>query len=775
MKRIRIDTPQFKIVGESLPRIDAVEKLTGRAVFAEDVRPAGPFLHGAVLRSPHAHARLRRLDVSAAEAMAGVRAVMTASDLPRVRIGKFLADERYMAAEGDTVLFVGDRVAAVAADTPEIAREALAAMEAEYEPLEPVIDCLRALEPDAPRLHPDLEHYRVLGMAAPAGGNCCSENVLQRGDPEAGFAEAHRVFEQVYTTEMIHQAYLEPHATLAVHNPDETYTVWACTQSTFWLRNFLADVLGVSQNRVRLVPTEIGGGFGGKISLMDEAAAATLARKSGLPVRMVMRRAEDFMAGEPRSGFHIAIKTGVSEDMRLLARTFEIVLDSGAFARGGVLMAASIPTFAEGPYAIPNLKVRVRCMYTNKAAAAAMRAPGGPQTNFALESETERIAAGMGWDPVEFRRRNLMPHDHKNLAGVQMNSVNAHETLDAALEISGYDPAAVGPDEVRPGEPPGTLHGSVRGRGLGMGNWNVGGFPSGAVVKMNDDGSATILSGVVDLTGVNTALSQILTEVLDLPMERVTIRTLDTDSAPLATISAGSKALKSMGGAVFKAAVEVRRQLFEEAVEALDAAPERMELAGGQVRVVGEPGRAVPVTQLLGQAMMKQGPIIGYGATGMFNRLPSFACHVADVEVDPETGQVRLLRYVAAQDCGIAINPAICDGQVQGGAVQGIGMALGEGLAYDDAGRPMAVGFLDYKIPSALDVPEIETVLVEKPAVDGPFGAKGIGEPPNVPPPAAIANAIYHAVGVRITSLPITPEKLRAALREKERQTVRKK
>jgi len=291
-------------------------------------------------------------------------------------------------------------------------------------------------------------------------------------------------------------------------------------------------------------------------------------------------------------------------------------------------------------------------------------------------------------------------------------------------------------------------------------------MPSGAVLKLNDDGSASILTGVVDLTGLHTSLAQIVSEALELPMERITIKTLDSESAPHSTISAGSQALKSMGGAILKAALHVRQQLFEQAVEALDAPPERMELAGGEVRVVGEAKRAVPVTRLLAQAMAARGPIVGYGSTGTYNRLPSFACHVAEVEVERDTGQVRLLRYLAVQDCGIAINPVAADGQVQGGAAQGIGMALSESLRYDKEGRPVTAGFLDYKIPSALDLPEIETVLVEKPAVDGPFGAKGIGEPPVVPPPATLANAIFHAVGVRITSLPITPEKIRAALRE---------
>jgi CO/xanthine dehydrogenase Mo-binding subunit len=288
-------------------------------------------------------------------------------------------------------------------------------------------------------------------------------------------------------------------------------------------------------------------------------------------------------------------------------------------------------------------------------------------------------------------------------------------------------------------------------------------MPSGAVVKMNDDGSASLLTGVVDLTGVHTALAQIVAETLALPVERVTVKTLDTESAPHSTSSVGSQALKSMGTAALRAAAEVRRQLFELAVQDVDAPPDRLELQGGFVRVRGDARRRVGVPALLQRALAATGPVVGYGSTGAFTRMPSFCVHVADVEVDPETGRVTILRYCAAQDVGLAINPLLVEGQVQGGAVQGIGMALSEALIYRE-GRIANPGFLDYKIPSALDVPAIETVLVEKPAVEGPFGAKGIGEPPIVPPPAAIANAIYHAVGVRVTSLPITPEKLRQAI-----------
>jgi CO/xanthine dehydrogenase Mo-binding subunit len=731
-----------------VPRIDRAGKLTGQALFAEDVQMPGLVLHGKLLRSPHPSARILRIDTRRAEQLPGVQAVATAADLPPVRYGQYLKDEEYFAR--DVVRLVGEKVAAVAATTVEIAAAAVEMIDVEYDVLAPLDDPFAALQPGAPLLHPRLMDYRVVAMAAPGGGNLASQNSLSRGDPEAALARADRVFEAVYTTEMVHQAYLEPHACLAQYNSDGTYTVYSTTQGQFPLRNMLAEVLGISQNRVRVVATEIGGGFGGKISMQDEAAAAVLARKAGRPVRIVMTRAEDFLCGVPRAGFHIALKTGVARDMRLVARTMDIVMDNGAYGRGGVLLAASLPMFAEGPYRIPAIRVDVRCVYTNKAVSSSFRAPGGPQTNFAIECEMERIAEAMGFDPIAFRRANLMPENHVTLAGMTLRGVDAEETLAAALRLSGYDPARVRP-------------GPRRGRGIAVGNWNVGGMPSGAVVKMNDDGSASLLTGVVDLTGVHTALAQIVAETLALPVERVTVKTLDTESAPHSTSSVGSQALKSMGTAALQAAAEVRRQLFELAVQDVDAPPDRLELQGGFVRVRGDARRRVGVPALLRRALAATGPVVGYGSTGAFTRMPSFCVHVADVEVDPETGRVTILRYCAAQDVGLAINPLLVEGQVQGGAVQGIGMALSEALIYRE-GRIANPGFLDYKIPSALDVPAIETVLVEKPAVEGPFGAKGIGEPPIVPPPAAIANAIYHAVGVRVTSLPITPEKLRQAI-----------
>ncbi|MCH8883343.1 MAG: xanthine dehydrogenase family protein molybdopterin-binding subunit [SAR324 cluster bacterium] len=746
-----METPTYTTIGKRIPRIDNASKLTGQARFAEDVSLPGGVLHGRVLRSPHPHARIVSIDSRRAEGLPGVRAVVTAGDLPERLIGKCLQDERALAK--DTVRFVGDRVAAVAADTPEIAGEALEAITVEYEPLPAVMDAFAALAPGAAVLHPELLQYRVVTAAAPEGGNVCSKNSLSRGDPEAAFGKCARVFEHAYRTEMVHHAYLEPHACLGIYNPDGSYTVHSTTQGSFGLRGLIADALGVPHNRVRLVPTEVGGGFGGKISLQDEVAAAALARKSGRPVRIAMNRREDFLCGTPRSGMHIAIKTGVNAEGELVARTMDIVLDSGAYAHSGVLMSWSLPQFAEGPYRIPNLRIAVRCVYTNKPPCGAFRAPGGPQTNFAIESEMERIAEAMGWDPLEFRRKNVMPEGHVSLAGVELRNVMALETMDAGLELSGYRPSEASPAP-------------NRGRGFALGNWNVGGMASAAVLKLNEDGSASLLTGVVDITGVHTALAQIVAEALDLPMEQVTVQTLDTESAPHSTISAGSQALKSMGDAALRAAHHVREQLFDLAVEALDAAPGRLELVGGQVRVRGEPGRSVAVPALLGKAMNVSGPVVGHGSTGAYKRMPGFGAHVADVEVDPETGQVRLLRYCAAQDVGVAINPVAVEGQIHGAVVQGVGMALSEELIFRD-GRMANPNFLDYKIPSATDVPPIEAVLVERPAADGPFGAKGIGEPPIVPVQAAIANAIHAAVGVRVDTLPITPERLRRAIRER--------
>src|SRR5262245_3982206 len=366
-------------------------------------------LFGKVLRSPHPYARVLRVDTSAASTLPGVKAVATAADLPRVRYGAYLKDEEYFAH--DVVRLVGDRLAAVAATSLEIAEEALHLIRVEYEVLKPLTNAFEALAPGAPILHPDLMKYEVVTAAAPAGGNLASKNSMSRGDADAAFAKCDRIFEAVYTTEMVHQAYLEPHACLAQYQTDGTYVVHTTTQGQFPLRNMLAEVLGISQNRVRIVAAEIGGGFGGKISMQDEAAAAVLSRKSGLPVRIVMTREEDFINGVPRAGFHITIKTGVSKDMRLLARTMDIVMDNGAYGRGGVLLAGSLPMFAEGPYRIPNIRVDVRCLYTNKAISSSFRAPGGPQTNFAIECEMERIAEAMGFDPIAFRRKNLMPEN----------------------------------------------------------------------------------------------------------------------------------------------------------------------------------------------------------------------------------------------------------------------------------------------------------------------------------------------------------------------------
>ncbi|MBI4081615.1 MAG: xanthine dehydrogenase family protein molybdopterin-binding subunit [Candidatus Lambdaproteobacteria bacterium] len=743
---------QFRYVGKRIPRVDIVSKLTGAAVFAEDVKVPG-VLYGKLLHSPHPHARIVRIDTSRAEQLPGVRAVATAADLPDKRVGRVVKDEHYFAR--DKVRYVGDRVAAVAADTREIALEAVRRIEVEYELLPPVRDAFEGLAAGAPIIHEDLLRYTVVGPAKPQGGNLCSLNSLTRGEPEAAFGECARVFEQVYTTQMQHQTYLEPHACVAVYNPDRTYTIHTANQGQFPLRNAVAEVLGVPQNQVRVVPAEIGGGFGGKSIMKIEPAAAVLAKKAGRPVRIVMSRHEDFIGGNPRAAFHITLKTGVTADMRMHARTIDVVMDQGAHAMGAGAMAASVTQFAEGPYAIPNLRITSRLVYTNKACTSAMRAPGGPQINFALESETERICAAMGWDGIEFRRRNAMPTDYVNTAGGVNRSVFTLDTLEACLALSGYrhDRARLGPN---------------RGRGLALGNWNVGGNASGAVIKMNGDGSVNVIGGVVDLSGVNTTMTQIVAEALDVPLERVTVKSLDTDSAPHATNSGGSQVLKSHGLACFKASEHIKAQLFELAVDELDASAERMELKGGQVRVQGEPSRAVAVTKLLSQAQGKTGPIVGYGATGNSPRMPSMAAHVADVEVDPETGQVKVVRYCAAQDVGLAINPMSVEGQIHGGVAQGLGQALCEQFTYRD-GQPQNAGFLDYKIPSALDVPMIETTLVEKPSVAGPYGAKGVGEPPVVPVPAAIANAIYNAVGVRVTSLPITPEKLRQAIREQER------
>jgi CO/xanthine dehydrogenase Mo-binding subunit len=501
-----------------------------------------------------------------------------------------------------------------------------------------------------------------------------------------------------------------------------------------------------------VIPTEIGGGFGGKISPTIEPAAVALARESRMPVQIVMSRAEDFQCATPRHPCHMRYKTGVKLDGTLVAREIRLIFATGASTGIGVIIAQSGATRAAGPYRIPHLRINSYCVYTNTSSCAAYRAPAGPQLAFASESQIDIIARDLGIDPVAIRLKNAMEENDRVPSGPVLRDVYAKETLLKAVEAIDW--------KTKPSD-------KNRGRGIALAHWLVGGMASSAGVKLNEDGTSAVMTGVADLSGAVTSIGQIVAEVLGVSLEDVHVRPSDSDFAPHSTQSSGSQALRSVGSAAKMAAEEVRKQILEVAADKLEAGIQDLVLEEKRVYVKGSREKGLSLGEIARLALShKRGPIASIQSTSTFSPQPAFAAHAAEVEVDRETGKVKVLRYVAVQDVGIAINPLSVRGQIEGGVMQGLGQALSEVCTFAN-GRMVNGNFLDYKIPSVLDAPSVEVHLVQHAAEGGPFGAKGVGEPPIIPPPAVIANAVYDALGVRIYDLPITAEKILKALEEK--------
>ena len=740
----------MRIVGKELPRVEILEKVTGQSVFGADASVAGRILHGKLLLSPHAHARIKGIRTERAEKLTGVKAIVTAADLPDVQYGRFVRDEQYFAH--DKVRYVGDRVAAVAAVDAETAAQALRLIEVDYEELPSVTSAPEAMEPGAPLIHEGFAEYFAADGVEGRAGNICSHRQIVCGDVDRAFAEADQIFEDTFHAPMVHQTYLEPHCVLARFDATGKATVWVPTQAQFPLRAAIAQILHMPMTKVRVIPTEIGGGFGGKILATVEPAAIALARKAGTPVRMVMTRGEDFQTGNPRHPFHMRYKTGVKRDGTLVAREITLVLGTGYSASSGVMISQGAAVRAPGPYRIPNLKIDSYCVYTNTATCAAYRGPAGPQLTFASESQIDMIARELGMDPLELRLKNAMEENDQTPTGAGLQDVYAKETLRKTAEVMG---------------PPSAPGAHPRGRGMAMAHWLVGGMASSAGVKLNEDGTVAILTGVVDLSGASTSLAQITAEVLGVSLDDVHVRTADTDFAPHSTISAGSQALKSMGSAVLLAAREVERQIREVASDRLEADAGDLELDDNRVFVKGTPERGVTLREVGHLALEhRRGPIVSTQSVAQLQSHPAMTTHAAEVAVDPDTGHVEILRYVAVQDVGTAINPLSVRGQIEGGVMQGLGQALSEACTFDQ-GKMTNPNLLDYKIFSSLDAPEVEVHLIEHPCASGPLGAKGVGEPPIIPPPAVIANAVHDAIGVRIRELPITAEKICIALKQK--------
>ena len=758
-------TRDVKGVGVSIPRPDGPEKVTGRVQYVADIQPKG-LLHAKLLRSPHAHARIVSIDVSAAKALPGVRAVLTAKDIPHLK--KKAPTRAHAVLAIDRAVFMGQPVAAVAADELSIAEEALDLIKVEYQVLPASIDPLKAMQPGAPPVadagteadtSEALAHSAVAiaKSEAPAKAvNISQQARLQRGDPAAGFAQSDHVLEKTYRVPMVHQGYLEAHAVLAEWDRNGLLTLWASTQGSFNTRSEVADVLGIPENRIRVIPVECGGGFGGKIRALCEPITAVLAQVTKRPVRYVMTRREELEAGMPAPQVIIKLKTGVKRDGTLMALDAETVIDSGAYS-GAVLAVSAV--FLGSMYKWPSFDVRGFEVLTHKPSVAAYRAPVAPQTIFAIESHMEQIARDLNLDSVEFRMRHLIAPGDPMVNGQPWQSNGARQVLARLAEHPHWKTRKQWIAEGK--------NGKKRGVGLALGGWLGGLQPTGATVRLNPDGTLAVLTGQVDIAGTNISLAQIAASAYGVDTDLVRITTGDTDVAPLTGLSAGSKTIYTVGAAVLQAAEDARRQTFEIAAAELEASVHDLELADGKITVRGMPDKGITLATIGKKGnlyMSKTPPVLGKANPAFTQQAPGFAAQLARLEVDPDTGDVTIRDFVIVQDVGKAINPLGVEGQMQGGAVQSLGIALTEGLMFDDNGRLTNPSLLDYRKLTAADLPNLETIIVEVPAPAGPFGARGVGEPPIIPAPAAIANAVHDAVGARITQLPLNPERIALAV-----------
>ncbi|HXJ79703.1 MAG TPA: xanthine dehydrogenase family protein molybdopterin-binding subunit [Candidatus Methylomirabilis sp.] len=765
MSTIMKTTRDVKGVGVAIPRPDGPEKVTGRVEYVADLKRRG-LLHAKLLRSPHAHARIVSIDTSAALALPGVRAVLTAKDIPNLK--KKAPTRAHAVLAIDRVVFMSQPVAAVAADEPAIAEEALDLIKVVYEVLPVAVDPLRSMQVGAPPVadagteadtSEALAHAAVAiaASAKPAKAvNISQQARLTRGDAAKGFAESDHLLEKTYRVPMVHQGYLEPHAVLAEWDKNGLLTLWASTQGSFNTRSEVADVLGISENNIRVIPVECGGGFGGKIRALCEPITAMLAKVTGRPVRYVMTRREELEAGMPAPQVIITLKTGVKRDGTLMALDAETIIDSGAYS-GAVLAVSAV--FLGSMYKWPSFDVRGYEVLTHKPSVAAYRAPVAPQTIFAIDSHMEQIARDLGLDPVEFRMRHLVQEGDPMANGQPWPSIGAKQVLARVAE----HPHWKNRSEWVAAAPPGKR----RGVGLGLGGWLGGLQPTGATVRLNPDGTLAVLTGQVDIAGTNIALAQIAASAFGVDCDEIRITTGDTDTAPMTGLSAGSKTIYTVGAAVLQAAEDARRQAFEIAASELEASIHDLELVDGKITVRGVPDKGITLATIGKKGnlyMSKTPPVLGKANPAFTKQAPAFAAELARLEVDPDTGEVTIHDFVVVQDVGKAINPIGVEGQMQGGAVQSLGIALTEGLLFDDNGRLTNPSLLDYRKLTAADLPNLETVIVEVPSPAGPFGARGVGEPPIVPAPAAIANAVQDAVGARLTELPISPERIALAL-----------
>lgn len=748
---------EYQVIGKRPVRHDGVDKVTGRAVYGADVQLPG-MLYGKVLRSPHAHARIKSIRTDKAMSLEGVKAVVTAADLPdpegrTANLGELgevplrnLA--RNVLASGK-VLYQGHAIAAVAATNPHLAEEALDLIEVEYEVLPPVMDVLEAMKKDAPLLHEDLCTME-LGEKSDHHSNIASHQTFRRGDVKAGFASADHILEHEYRSATVHQGYIEPHAATAVWSADGQVTLWCTTQGAFSMRAMVHQILGIPVSKLKVIPTEIGGGFGGKIPSYGEPVAALLARKSRRPVKVVMDRTEVFMGTGPTSASYVKLKMGVTRDGRIVAAEAMLAFEGGAYP-GAIVGAGGLCLLA--PYNIENLVIDMYDVVVNKPKTAAYRAPGAPNAEHATEALIDEFCELLKMDPLEFRLKNASKEGDVQANDVRFPRIGCIETIEAARASDHYRSKLNGPN---------------RGRGVAAGYWMNAGLTSSVMARLNADGTVTLNEGSTDIGGSRTSIAMQLAESFGIRAEDVSPSVVDTDSVGYTEVTGGSRVTFATGYAAYEAGQALRRQVVEQAAKLWKVEPERVLFEGGVLRDRDDAAKKIGLPELA-ETLAHRGVDIGARITVTPQKVGgAFGVHIADVEVDPGTGKVTILRYTVVQDVGKAIHPSYVEGQMQGGAVQGIGWALNEEYVYNQEGKMLNASFLDYRMPTSLDLPMIETIIVEVPNPGHPYGVRGVGEVPIVPPLATVANAIAHAVSVRLYEVPMSPPRVVKAMLAKK-------
>ncbi|MYH61982.1 MAG: xanthine dehydrogenase family protein molybdopterin-binding subunit [Caldilineaceae bacterium SB0675_bin_29] len=743
----------YQVVGTRPIRHDGTDKVVGAARYAADQNVPG-MLYGKYLRSPHAHARILNIDTSKAEALPGVTAIVTSSDLAEAadkiqEMGEDAVNLRYLSANmlaHDKVLYHGHAIAAVAANSVHVAEEAVGLIDVEYEVLKPVVDVREAMADDAPIL---LEELRTtaLGEIGDKPTNVAQHFRHARGDLEAGYEAADAIVEREFTTAMVHQGYLEPQASTVQWRSDDQIHIWTSTQGPFQIRDSVSALLQVPVSQVKVTPAEIGGGFGGKFTPYTDLPAALLSRKSGnRPVKMALTRTEVLQATGPTSGSYIKVKMGASKDGRITAVEADLIYEAGAYPGSPVGAGACVIL---SPYKLDNLRIEGYDVVVNRPQSGAYRAPGGTNAAFASETVIDELAEILEIDPLEFRHINAAQAGDRRPDGPEYKRIGYKETVEAAID----HPHTAIPNE-----------GTNRGRGVASGFWFNGAGPSSVTAVVNADGTVNLLEGSADIGGTRASAAMMLAETIGLAAEDINPQVVDTDSIGYTGGTGGSSVTHKIGVTTHQLGLELRRKMSEQLADYWEMDISDITWQNNQFSGNGHNLGFKEAAQELSSGYEALTASVTMNTEGAG---PCFGTHIVDVEVDPETGKVEILRYTAVQDVGKAIHPSYVEGQIQGGVVQGIGWALNEEYIYDDEGHLLNASLLDYRMPTALDLPMIESVLVEVANPDHPFGVRGVGEVPIVPPAGAIANAIYDAIGVRPTELPMSPARLLEAIWEK--------